>query len=54
MKNGSIVERDILKGGREVIMHSHNDGELWGLATIEREGKFFTSGDDNKIFMFDI
>ena len=35
-------------------MHSHHDGEVWGLTTIEGDGKFFTSGDDNKIFMFDI
>ena len=35
-------------------MHSHHDGEVWGLCTIEGQGKFITSGDDNKIMMYDI
>lgn len=54
LKNGSIVEIDVTSSIKEIIMHSHHDGELWGLTTIEGDGKFFTSGDDNKIFMFDI
>lgn len=39
---------------KDVIIHSHHDGEVWGLCTIEGQGKFITSGDDNKILMFDV
>jgi len=53
-KNGTITERNFPGKGREEIMHSHHEGELWGLCIIEGEGKFITSGDDNKIYMFDI
>jgi WD40 repeat protein len=35
-------------------MHSHHDGEVWGLEVDEDDGKFITSGDDNKILMYDI
>jgi len=35
-------------------MHSHHEGEVWGLATMEGKGKFITSGDDNKIMIWDI
>jgi hypothetical protein len=34
-KNGTIVERDFTGKGKEEIMHSHHDGELWGLCVIE-------------------
>jgi hypothetical protein len=54
MRNGSIIEYDLQNNAREVVMHSHSDGETWGLCVIEGEKKFFTSGDDNKIFMFDM
>lgn len=54
LSNGSIVEFDVASGKRETIMHSHHDGEVWGLAAVEGENIFFTSGDDNKIFMFDV
>jgi WD40 repeat protein len=54
MRNGSIAEYDIQKNAKEVIMHSHHDGEVWGLCVMEGESKFFTSGDDNKVYMFDI
>lgn len=54
MRNGTMVEYDITKNAKEVIMHSHHDGEVWGLCVIEEEGKFVTSGDDNKILLFDI
>jgi hypothetical protein len=53
-RNGSIVEFDINKNARETIMHSHHDGEVWGLTIIEEQGKIVTSCDDNKIMMFDI
>ncbi len=52
-RNGSIVEYDINKEVRETIMHSHHDGELWGLAILEEQKLFATSCDDNKIMLFD-
>lgn len=33
-KNGSIAEYDINRNEKEVIMHSHSDGESWGLTII--------------------
>jgi hypothetical protein len=55
MRNGSIAEYDIQKNAKEVIMHSHCEGEVWGLTAIEGGvNKFFSSGDDNQIFMFDL
>ena len=35
-------------------MHSHHDGEAWGLAIIEEQNKFITSCDDNKLLMYDM
>lgn len=36
-------------------MHSHHDGEIWGLTLIDsKQEVFMTSGDDNKILMFDV
>jgi WD40 repeat protein len=35
-------------------MHSHHDGEVWGLESMEDEAMFITSGDDNKLLMYDI
>jgi len=54
MRNGNIVEYDLKKNAKEVIMHSHHDGEVWGLCTLEDQGVFITSGDDNKIYMYDM
>ena len=54
MRNGNIVEYDITRNAKEVIMHSHHDGEVWGLCIMEGEGKFITSGDDDKVYMFDM
>lgn len=34
-------------------MHSHHDGEVWGLCVIT-DNIFVTSGDDNKLLMFDM
>jgi WD40 repeat protein len=34
-------------------MHSHHEGEVWGLCLMSND-KFFTSGDDNKIYLYDI
>ncbi len=54
LRNGGIVECDIKKQIKETIMHSHHDGEVWGLCVLEAHGKFITSGDDNKLLMFDM
>lgn len=35
-------------------MHSHHDGEVWGLTVLDEDNKYITSGDDNKIMMFDM
>jgi len=34
-KNGTITERNFPERGREEIMHSHHEGELWGLCVID-------------------
>ena len=46
------MEFDIAKNIKEVIMHSHHDGELWAATLIEEKGVFVTAADDNKILMF--
>jgi hypothetical protein len=53
-RNGSILEYDVTRNIKEVIMHSHNDGELWAVALIEEQGVFVTAADDNKLMMYDI
>jgi len=56
LRNGSIAEfRDALTAespSENVIMQSHFEGEVWGLEIVDG-GKVVTSGDDNKIMMFD-
>lgn len=54
LKNGNITEYDIRKNGKEVIMRSHCDGEVWGLCVIPNQNKFVTSGDDNKLLLYDV
>jgi len=44
----------VKKEVKETIAHSHHDGEVWGLCVIPSENKYVTSGDDNKILMFDM
>lgn len=54
LRNGSILEFDITNNAKESVMGSHHDGEAWGLCILEGTGKFVTSGDDNKILMYDL
>jgi hypothetical protein len=54
LRNGHIVECDISKNAKETIMHSHHDGEVWGLAVLEEQGMFVTSCDDNKLLMYEV
>ena len=35
LRNGSILEFDITKNIKEIIMQSHHDGELWAATLIE-------------------
>jgi hypothetical protein len=35
LKNGSIIEFDVKKNVKDVIMHSHDEGEVWGLTSIQ-------------------
>ena len=53
-RNGNILEYDITRNIKEVIMHSHHDGELWALTLIEERGVFITAADDNKLLMYDM
>ena len=53
LRNGQILEFDITNNAKECIMHSHHDGESWGLVVIEGDNKYITSGDDNKLLMYD-
>jgi WD40 repeat protein len=53
-RNGNILEYDINRNIKEVIMHSHHDGELWAISLIEERGVFVTAADDNKLLMFEI
>lgn len=54
LKSGTIYEYDINVNAKEAIMHSHHSGEVWGLTAIDSSNCFLTSGDDNKILMFDL
>lgn len=55
LRNGSILEfNEALTADsaeERIIMQSHFEGEIWGLDVMP--GKVITSGDDNKIMMFD-
>ena len=54
LRNGSIMEiKNVMdeKSDTKIHMHSHFEGETWGLAVLEN--KFITSGGDNQILMYD-
>lgn len=38
---------------KKEIMHSHNDGEVWGLSQGSDESTIYTTGDDNKLMVWD-
>jgi WD40 repeat protein len=51
VRDGTIYEVDINSENMKVIMESHSEGELWGIATA---GNYVvTSADDNKIKTWD-
>jgi len=49
LRNGTIIKQN--GDDKQEIMHSHNEGEVWGLAEID--GKVLTSGDDNQVIIWD-
>ena len=51
LRNGTIVERPCGGGADNEIMHSHNEGEVWGLDTYQ--GNVITSGDDDQVIKWD-
>lgn len=55
LRNGSILEfKDAMNSANEeCLMQSHFEGEIWGLEVVGEKGKVITSGDDNKVIMYD-
>jgi WD40 repeat protein len=52
-RDGCISE--IRSGGNKVVlMESHNDGEVWGMAVDSANGLVVTTGDDNQIKVWNI
>jgi WD40 repeat protein len=47
-RNGNIYQVDMNSQSKQVIMESHSDGEVWGLALVDQD-TVVTSGDDNQI-----
>jgi len=52
-RDGTIYEYDVPSSSKKVIMESHSDGEVWGLAPAG-DNHVITSGDDNKIKAWNI
>ena len=51
MQNGCIMEIK-QNGQKQIFMQCHSAGELWGL-DVNAAGQIVTSGDDNKIMVWD-
>jgi WD40 repeat protein len=47
-RNGNIYQVDLNSQSKQVIMESHSDGEVWGLAVVDQD-TVVTSGDDNQL-----
>lgn len=47
LRDGTIYETELGNGNKRVIMESHSEGEVWGLAV--NGDTVLTTGDDNKI-----
>jgi WD40 repeat protein len=47
-RNGNIYQVDLNTQSKQVIMESHSDGEVWGLAIVDQD-TVVTTGDDNQI-----
>merc|ERR1712060_845263 len=37
----------------DCLVQSHFEGEVWGLEVVPGQNKVLTSGDDNKVMMYD-
>ena len=53
LRDGCIYDVDLNNGNRKVIMESHSDGEVWGLAPAD-DSHVVTSGDDNRVKTWNI
>ena len=57
LRNGSILEfKDVMNQDNpveECLIQSHFEGEVWGLEVVAGQNKVLTSGDDNKVMMYD-
>lgn len=57
LRNGSILEfKDVMTSdspAENCLIQSHFEGEVWGLEVAAAQNKVITSGDDNKIMMYD-
>jgi len=57
LRNGSISEfKDVMTADTPVentLIESHFEGEIWGLEVVPSSNKVITSGDDNKVMMYD-
>ncbi|MDR3736608.1 MAG: hypothetical protein P4L10_13875 [Acidobacteriaceae bacterium] len=53
LRNGTVA---IVSGGKVAseVMHSHHEGEIWGLDVIEEKGEILTTCDDNKIMRWNV
>ena len=52
LRSGQIYEWDMAEG-KKVIMESHNEGEVWGVCSID-DNQIGTSADDNQVKIWDI
>lgn len=53
LRDGTIYHTDLSSGSKNVIMESHSEGEVWGLAPAD-DNHVVTTGDDNKIKAWNI
>ena len=53
LRNGTIYELDIGSESKKDIMQSHNEGEVWGVCSID-DSTIATSADDNQVKVWDI
>ena len=51
LRDGTIVQ--IEENTPKILMESHSDGEVWGLAIDPNNGHIVTTADDNKILSYD-
>ena len=51
LRNGTIIQWK--EEENKLLMVSHSDGEVWGLALDPKTGFILTTADDNKLLVFD-